>query len=164
MIVNCLWVDLWIKLRNWVKRKTTRSAWRRSILKWLGILKWPIWNGLEHFNSLSKSSKMNSNKSVLCFLIFSTILFGAVQGLSKLRKCCSTDQVFDVKSKACVDNGVDGDSDDRPETPGNAGSQQLLPELMLNLGDQEKQVNNPFITFAFLNWSTIQQTIGTQRQ
>jgi hypothetical protein len=90
---------------------------------------------------------MTSNKSVLCFLIFSTILFDAVQGLSKLRKCCSTDQVFDVKSKACVDVGVD----DRPETPGNAGSQQLLPELMLNLGDSETQVNNPFITFAFLN-------------
>ena len=77
--------------------------------------------------------KMCLNKLVI-FLIALTNLSQTVQlsETAKIRKCCTNSQFFDTKTMSCVTNYFT--KEDMPP---------LLPEIMLDYSNPDKQVN-PF--------------------
>ena len=77
----------------------------------------------------SKNSEPVVSIQVLTFWFVVVIVVNDVVAVDRLRKCCSTNEAFDVETKTCVDAGSE------------AGSLSLFPELMLHLTASETRVS-----------------------
>ena len=77
----------------------------------------------------SKNSEPVVSIQVLTFWFVVVIVVNDVVAVDRLRKCCSTNEAFDVETKTCVDAGSE------------AGRLSLFPELMLHLTASETRVS-----------------------
>ena len=77
--------------------------------------------------------KMCLNKFVIFFIVLTNFSQTVLCETAKIRKCCTHSQILDTKTMSCVTNYFT--KEDMPP---------LLPEIMLDYSNPNKQVNPLF--------------------